>query len=99
ALTHQRSFPTRRSSDLNQQPYIGLWNLSCLAQALLPLAEKEDLKAALDRYTPLCEGRYMELMRAKFGLIKTKEDDASLIQEVLRSEEHTSELQSRGHLV
>ena len=32
----------------NQQPYIGLWNLSCLAQALLPLSQKEDLKAALD---------------------------------------------------
>jgi serine/tyrosine/threonine adenylyltransferase len=67
----------------NQQPYIGLWNLSCLAQALLPLSQKEDLKAALDRYTPLCEGRYMELMRAKFGLIKTKEEDASLIQDLL----------------
>ncbi|MFO0732148.1 MAG: protein adenylyltransferase SelO family protein [Nitrospiraceae bacterium] len=34
----------------NQQPYIGLWNLSCLAQTLLPLAEKDDLKAALDTY-------------------------------------------------
>jgi uncharacterized protein YdiU (UPF0061 family) len=67
----------------NQQPYIGLWNLSCLAQALLPLAHKEDLKAALDRYTPLCEGRYMELMRAKFGLIEMKEEDASLIQDLL----------------
>jgi hypothetical protein len=67
----------------NQQPYIGLWNLSCLAQALLPLAEKEDLKAALDRYTPLCEGQYMELMRAKLGLIETKEEDASLIQDLL----------------
>jgi len=67
----------------NQQPYIGLWNLSCLAQALLPLAPKEDLKAALDRYTPLCEGRYMELMRAKFGFIETKEEDASLIQDLL----------------
>jgi len=67
----------------NQQPYIGLWNLSCLAQALLPLAEKEDLKAALDRYTPLCEGRYMELMRAKCGLIETKDEDASLIQDLL----------------
>jgi len=67
----------------NQQPYIGLWNLSCLAQALLPLAPKEDLKAALDRYTPLCEGRYMELMRAKLGLIETKEEDASLIQDLL----------------
>jgi uncharacterized protein YdiU (UPF0061 family) len=67
----------------NQQPYIGLWNLSCLAQALLPLASKEDLKAALDGYTPLCEGRYMELMRAKLGLIETKEEDASLIQDLL----------------
>jgi uncharacterized protein YdiU (UPF0061 family) len=67
----------------NQQPYIGLWNLSCLAQALLPLAQKEDLKAALDRYTPLCEGQYMELMRAKCGLIETKEEDASLIQDLL----------------
>jgi len=67
----------------NQQPYIGLWNLSCLAQALLPLAEKDELKAALDRYTPLCEGRYMELMRAKCGLIETKEEDASLIQDLL----------------
>jgi uncharacterized protein YdiU (UPF0061 family) len=67
----------------NQQPYIGLWNLSCLAQALLPLAEKKDLKASLDRYTPLCEGQYMELMRAKFGFMETREEDASLIQELL----------------
>src|SRR6476660_294216 len=67
----------------NQQPYIGLWNLSCLAQALIPLAQKEDLKAALDRYTPLCEGQYLELMRAKFGLIETKEEDAPLIQDLL----------------
>jgi len=67
----------------NQQPYIGLWNLSCLAQALLPLSEKEDLKAALDRYTSLCEGQYMELMRAKFGLMETKEEDVSLIQDLL----------------
>ena len=67
----------------NQQPYIGLWNLSCLAQALLPLAQKDELKTALDRYTPLCEGRYMELMRTKFGLIETKEEDAPLIQDFL----------------
>jgi uncharacterized protein YdiU (UPF0061 family) len=41
------------------------------------------LKTALDRYTPLCEGQYLELMRAKFGLIETKEEDASLIQDLL----------------
>ncbi|MBI5316396.1 MAG: YdiU family protein [Nitrospirae bacterium] len=67
----------------NQQPYIGLWNLSCLAQALLPLASKEDLKASLDRYTPFCERRYMELMQEKFGLREEQEDDATLIQDLL----------------
>ena len=41
----------------NQQPYIGLWNLSCLAQALLPLADKEALKAALDSYMPTLRAR------------------------------------------
>ena len=75
----------------NQQPYIGLWNLSCLAQALLPLATKDDLKAALDRYTPLCERRYMELMQAKFGLSEEQEDDAELIQDLLS-------LMQRGHV-
>jgi hypothetical protein len=67
----------------NQQPYIGLWNLSCLAQALLPLADKAELKAALDRYTSVCEQRYMELMRAKLGLVDAKEEDVSLITDLL----------------
>src|SRR5574337_848819 len=67
----------------NQQPLIGLWNLSCLAQALLPLVPKEELKAALDRYTPVCEARYMELMRAKVGLIDEQEEDAELIHDLL----------------
>lgn len=67
----------------NQQPYIGLWNLSCLAQALLPLSEKEALKASLDRYTSSCERRYMELMRAKFGFLQAMEEDATLIQDLL----------------
>jgi serine/tyrosine/threonine adenylyltransferase len=75
----------------NQQPYIGLWNLSCLAQALSPLAPKEDLKAALDHYTLLCERRYMELMWAKFGLSEEQEDDAGLIRDLLA-------LMQQGHV-
>jgi uncharacterized protein YdiU (UPF0061 family) len=67
----------------HQQPYIGLWNLSCLAQVLLPLASKEALKAALDSYAPICERRYMELMQAKIGLAEEHEDDAVLIQDLL----------------
>ena len=67
----------------NQQPYIGLWNLSCLAQALLPLAEKETLKAALDRYTPLFEEQYRSLMRGKLGLREERPEDEELIRDFL----------------
>ena len=50
----------------NQQPYIGLWNLSCLAQTLLPLApKKEALKAVLDGYQPMIDRSYRDLMRTK----------------------------------
>jgi hypothetical protein len=67
----------------NQQPYIGLWNLSCLAQALLPLAEKEALKAALDTYQSLFERNFLTLMRAKFGLVDAKGEDDELIRDFL----------------
>jgi hypothetical protein len=67
----------------NQQPYIGLWNLSCLAQALLPLAEKEALKAGLDAYTPVFEREYLRRMRAKFGLAEAREEDDELIRDFL----------------
>ena len=67
----------------NRQPYIGLWNLSCLAQALLPLAEKEALKAGLDRYTPLFEAEYLRLMRAKCGLTDARPEDDELIRDFL----------------
>jgi len=67
----------------NQQPYVGLWNLSCLAQALLPLAEKDSLKAALDAYTPLFEQEYLGLMRAKLGFTETRSEDDDLIRDFL----------------
>ncbi|WP_173051457.1 protein adenylyltransferase SelO [Nitrospira sp. KM1] len=68
----------------NQQPFIGLWNLSCLAQALLPLVAKEELKSALDHYTPLYEGEYAALMRAKLGLTQQRPEDEVLIQGLLQ---------------
>lgn len=67
----------------DQQPYIGLWNLSCLAQALLPLAEKEALKAGLDAYTPRFEQEYLRRMRDKFGLMTEKPEDDELIRDFL----------------
>src|SRR6185437_11447249 len=67
----------------NQQPYIGLWNLSCLAQALLPLAQKEALKAGLDAYTPVFDWEYRRLMRAKLGLAEERAEDEELIRDFL----------------
>lgn len=67
----------------NQQSYIGLWNLSCLAQALLPLTEKGALKAGLDAYQPLFEREYQRHMRAKFGLVEARTEDDELIRDFL----------------
>jgi serine/tyrosine/threonine adenylyltransferase len=67
----------------NQQPYIGLWNLSCLAQALLPLADKETLKAGLESYTPWFEGEYLTRMRDKLGLVTETTEDDELIRDFL----------------
>jgi protein adenylyltransferase len=67
----------------NQQPYIGLWNLSCLAQAMLPLSEKESLKAGLDTYMPTFEREYLKLMRAKLGLQEEQAGDDELIRDLL----------------
>lgn len=67
----------------NQQPYIGLWNLSCLAQALLPLAEKDALKAGLDKYQPRFEREYLQRMRAKLGFAEEKPEDDELVRDFL----------------
>lgn len=67
----------------NQQPYIGLWNLSCLAQALLPLAEKEALKAGLETYQSLFDRDYQKRMREKFGLVDEQAGDDELIRDFL----------------
>lgn len=66
----------------NQQPYIGLWNLSCLAQTLLPLAPKEALKEAMDTYQASVDRHYRDLMRAKLGLVEERAEDEALLQDL-----------------
>ncbi len=68
----------------DQQPYIGLWNLSCLAQSLLPLAPREALKAALETYEPILTRDYQACMRAKLGLCEERPGDSELITDLLR---------------
>ncbi len=65
------------------QPYIGLWNCSRLAQALTPLIDAEKCNTALAKY----EGAYLEAhasqMRAKLGLAQAMDGDDTLAADLL----------------
>jgi uncharacterized protein YdiU (UPF0061 family) len=71
------------------QPRVGLFNLSCLAQALLPLLSDDKDEAvrlarcSLDRYQPQYEAAYLAVTRAKLGLVESVPDDAHLWRDLL----------------
>ncbi len=73
----------------NQQPSIGLFNLSCLAQALLPLINKSPDKAAemakeeLEKYQSIYITEYSSLMRKKLGLETVDNGDQQLLESLL----------------
>ncbi len=71
------------------QPAIAHWNLTRLAEALLPLlADEEEAAlaeayAALDAYAPSFSAAYLGLMRRKLGLLEEQPGDAALAQALL----------------
>ncbi|NNC55230.1 MAG: YdiU family protein, partial [Pseudomonadales bacterium] len=67
----------------NAQPYIGLWNLSALAESLSSLVEQSARDAVLARYEPMLIEKYEALMRDKLGLVEKHENDSDLIFEWL----------------
>ncbi len=66
-----------------QQPQSGLWNLTCLAQALTPLIEIEDAKSALETYQGHYSQHYHQGMLAKLGLHKVDEAGVTLLRQLL----------------
>ena len=52
----------------SQQPNIANWNLAVLAQALLPLIEKDKLISKLDEFSDLFTAEFLKLMALKLGL-------------------------------
>lgn len=69
----------------NQQPLVGQWNLQCLACALLPLVSEEVLVRMLADYRGQFESAWLELMRAKLGLVEEGAADAELITDLLQA--------------
>lgn len=71
------------------QPRIALWNLTRLAEALLGLvAEDEHLAARLvterlERFESQFESAYLDVMRAKLGLVRADDGDRVLIADLL----------------
>ncbi len=63
------------------QPYIGMWNLYKLANALYDLVEETDpLQTILNEYEDLYSTKYNQMMSAKLGLYNT--DATNLITEL-----------------
>jgi len=73
----------------NNQPNIGLWNLTRLAETLLPLlgdntgAAVEVAQSALKTYAPAYARYWLDGMRAKTGLQSQHDDDKALINDLL----------------
>jgi uncharacterized protein YdiU (UPF0061 family) len=74
-----------------RQPSIGLWNLTRLAECLLPLlADDEDAaivvaQGSLDAYAAQFERAYLRQLRRKLGLCTACADDAELGRELLEA--------------
>ncbi|TFH91790.1 protein adenylyltransferase SelO [Vibrio ouci] len=62
----------------DQQPRIGLWNLSALAHSLSPLVAREDLERSLSGYETKLGQHFSRLMRDKLGLQSKHEGDSQL---------------------
>ena len=71
------------------QPVIGQWNLTRLAECLLPLISEDEDQAiaqaedALNEYVPTFEKAYQRGLRSKLGLATEREGDVALVRDLL----------------
>ena len=63
----------------DQQPQVGLWNVSCLAHALSRLVNEADIDEILESYAPAYYQHYVALMGEKLGLSDPLLEDLPLI--------------------
>ncbi|MCP4598809.1 YdiU family protein [Neptuniibacter sp.] len=67
----------------SQQPAIVHWNLSALAQALLPLIDRDSLIPVLDSYPDLYTQAELTEFRKRLGLQSQSKEDKDLVQQLL----------------
>ena len=73
----------------SNQPIIAQWNISRLAEAILPLIDKDIGKAiekaekAVNKFPALFKTKWLNMMRAKIGLFAEEEGDEKLISDLL----------------
>ena len=74
----------------DQQPAIGLWNLTRFAEALLQLLDDDSDKAvaiaklALEKFYPQFEDAFESKMLQKLGIPERREDDGAFIADILK---------------
>jgi uncharacterized protein YdiU (UPF0061 family) len=67
----------------DQQPQIGLWNVSALAQTLIPLVSVADAEQILEAYGDVFSEHYVALMCGKLGLSYSGLQDFAVIEPLL----------------
>ncbi len=86
------SIDSQRRYAYGNQPRIALWNLTRLAEALLPLLEEETgsetaartaAEEALSTFAPLHDAAQMAGWRRKLGLTTERDGDVGLVQDLL----------------
>jgi len=79
------SIDTKGRYAYGNQPKIGAWNLSRLAESLLPLFHENEDEAvdAIEYYWECYNENWMTGMRAKLGIVNEEEEDIVLIAELL----------------
>ena len=68
----------------DQQPEIGYWNLSALAETLTPFIPEADIQNALGNYSTVFNDTYITLMNQKLGLTQNNNQDFSLAWSLLK---------------
>jgi len=72
----------------NQQPNIANWNLAILAQALLPLSNKQDLISILETYSDEFSYHFINMMQSKLGLTSFDDSKTAIVDSTLNMLTH-----------